>query len=158
MWTHSLSLRASSVEPRAFSTSTIPFMHFLPANRSVVTRRDKPAVHLCFSVTLPLSGHTYHFFSGMGRGTAFTRQGKLGWPDRFLPRIVPTRFSGRITKKQIQQTATCRRQKALSSSGSSGMFSTYSNVSIVSLELLVPTRSCGTTFICCQLQASDEPN
>lgn len=55
--------------------------------------------------------HTYHFFSGMGRGTAFTRQGKFGWPDRFLPRIVPTRFSGRMTKKQIQQTATCRKDK-----------------------------------------------
>lgn len=55
--------------------------------------------------------HTYHFFSGIGRGTAFTRQGKFGWPDRFLPRIVPTRFSGRMTKKQIQQTATCRKDK-----------------------------------------------
>lgn len=52
--------------------------------------------------------NTYHFFSGIGRGTAFTLQGKLGWPDRFLPRIVPTRFSGRMTKKQMQQTATCR--------------------------------------------------
>lgn len=60
----------------------------------------------------PVSGPPpYHFFSGIGRGTAFTRQGKLGWPERFLPRIVPTRFSGRMTKKQIQQTATCRKQK-----------------------------------------------
>lgn len=66
---------------------------------------------LNISCNLPVSGHTYHFFSGIGRGTAFTRQGKFGWPDRFLPRIVPTRFSGKMTKKQIQQTATCRKQK-----------------------------------------------
>lgn len=54
--------------------------------------------------------NAYHFFSGIGLGTAFTRQGKLGWPDRFLPRIVPTRFSGRMTKKQMQQTATCSKK------------------------------------------------
>lgn len=62
-------------------------------------------------LTLPALDHTYHFFSGMGRGTAFTRQGKFGWPDRFLPKIVPTRFSGRMTKKQMQQTATYRKGK-----------------------------------------------
>lgn len=54
----------------------------------------------------------YHFFSGIGLGTALTRQGKFGWPDRFLPKMVPTRFRGRMTKKQIQQTATCREMKS----------------------------------------------
>lgn len=55
----------------------------------------------------------YHFFSGMGLGTALTLQGKLGWPDRFLPRIVPTRFSGKMTKKQMQQTATWPIKKSI---------------------------------------------
>lgn len=50
----------------------------------------------------------YHFFSGMGLGTALTLQGKLGCPERFRPRIVPTRFRGRMTKKQMQHTATCK--------------------------------------------------
>lgn len=74
----------------------------------------KWTIWLCWLHTgPPVLDHTYHFFSGMGRGTAFTRQGKFGCPDKFLPRIVPTRFSGRMTKKQIQQTATCGTDKRI---------------------------------------------
>lgn len=87
------------------SVYVLPVSNFTP-----VSQRNSQTFPV-FKDTLPVLGNTYHFFSGIGRGTAFTRQGKFGWPDRFLPRIVPTRFSGRMTKKQIQQTATCRKQK-----------------------------------------------
>jgi hypothetical protein len=52
------------------------------------------------------SGSMNHFFSGMGLGTALTLHGWSGVPLRFLPRTVPTRVRGRITKKQMQETAT----------------------------------------------------
>lgn len=90
-------------------------------------------------------GHTYHFFSGIGRGTALTRQGKFGWPERFLPRIVPTRFNGRMTKKQIQQTATCRRQNCVEAD--SLVFPTHP--ALFSFVFLVPEMFCSnkTSFI-----------
>lgn len=53
------------------------------------------------------AGSMNHFFSGMGRGTAFTRHGKSGWPSRLRPTIVPISVSGRITKMQMHVTATC---------------------------------------------------
>lgn len=53
------------------------------------------------------SGSMNHFFSGIGRGTAFTRHGASGVPARFRPRIVPTIVSGNITNMQIHVTATC---------------------------------------------------
>ena len=39
-----------------------------------------------------------HLFSGIGLGTAFTRQGKFGAPFTFFPIIVPTNVSGNMTK------------------------------------------------------------
>ena len=51
-------------------------------------------------------GSMNHFFSGIGLGTAFTLQGASGVPARFLPRIVPTKVSGRITNIQMHVTAT----------------------------------------------------
>jgi len=53
------------------------------------------------------NGSMNHFFSGIGRGTAFTRQGASGVPARFRPRIVPTSVNGSITNMQIHVTATC---------------------------------------------------
>lgn len=52
------------------------------------------------------SGSMNHFFSGIGRGTAFTLQGKSGCPSKFLPTTVPTRVSGKMTKIHIQVTTT----------------------------------------------------
>ena len=46
----------------------------------------------------------YHFFSGIGLGTVFTLQGTSALPDKFRPRIPPTRFNGSTTNKQIQAT------------------------------------------------------
>lgn len=54
-----------------------------------------------------ISGSMNHFFSGIGRGTAFTRHGASGVPARLRPRIVPTSVSGNITNMQIHVTATC---------------------------------------------------
>ena len=54
------------------------------------------------------NGSINHFFSGIGLGTAFTRQGASGVPEMFRPRIVPTRVKGRITKMQMHVTATCK--------------------------------------------------
>lgn len=51
-------------------------------------------------------GSINHFFSGIGRGTALILQGKSGCPFKFLPRTVPTRVNGRMTKRQMQVTAT----------------------------------------------------
>lgn len=51
-------------------------------------------------------GSMNHFFSGIGLGTAFTRQGASGVPARFRPRIVPTKVNGKITNIQIHVTAT----------------------------------------------------
>ena len=51
-------------------------------------------------------GSMNHFFSGIGLGTVLTLQGLSGSPEMFLPRIVPTRFRGRITKRQIHTTVT----------------------------------------------------
>ena len=51
-------------------------------------------------------GSMNHFFSGMGRGTALTRQGKLGWPDMLRPSTVPTSVRGRMMKRPMQATAT----------------------------------------------------
>lgn len=53
-----------------------------------------------------INGSINHFFSGIGLGTAFTRQGKSGCPSRFRPTTVPTSVNGKITKKQIQVTTT----------------------------------------------------
>lgn len=53
-----------------------------------------------------MSGSMNHFFSGMGRGTAFTLQGASGVPARFRPRTVPTKVSGSMTNIQMQVTAT----------------------------------------------------
>ena len=47
---------------------------------------------------------TYHFFSGIGLGTVFTLHGTSALPDKFRPRIAPTRFNGSTTNKQIQAT------------------------------------------------------
>lgn len=55
------------------------------------------------------SGSMNHFFSGIGRGTAFTRHGASGVPARLRPRMVPTSVSGNITNMQIHVTATCVR-------------------------------------------------
>lgn len=51
-------------------------------------------------------GSMNHFFSGIGRGTAFTLHGASGVPARFRPRIVPTNVNGSITNIQIHVTAT----------------------------------------------------
>lgn len=51
-------------------------------------------------------GSMNHFFSGIGRGTAFTRHGASGVPAKFRPKIVPTSVSGKITNMQIQVTVT----------------------------------------------------
>ena len=56
---------------------------------------------------------TYHFFSGMGRGTVLILQGLSGWPEILRPRIVPTRFRGRITNRQMQATATWERNQCI---------------------------------------------
>lgn len=52
------------------------------------------------------SGSMNHFFSGIGRGTAFTLHGASGVPARFRPKIVPTSVNGNITNMQIHVTAT----------------------------------------------------
>jgi hypothetical protein len=52
------------------------------------------------------AGSMNHFFSGMGRGTAFTRHGQSLWPARFRPNTVPTSVKGKITNKHMQVTAT----------------------------------------------------
>lgn len=51
-------------------------------------------------------GVRYHFFSGIGRGIVFTRQGLLGAPLQFLPTTVPRRASGKEIKPQITKTTT----------------------------------------------------
>ena len=48
--------------------------------------------------------YSHHFFSGIGRGTAFVRQGSLGSPLIFLPKTVPTAVNGKIINKQIAVT------------------------------------------------------
>ncbi len=53
-----------------------------------------------------IDGSINHFFSGMGRGTALTRHGKSGWPDKFRPNTVPTNVKGKIMKIQMQVMAT----------------------------------------------------
>lgn len=51
-------------------------------------------------------GSMNHFFSGIGRGTAFTRQGWSACPSRLRPTTVPTNVSGKMTNIQMQVTAT----------------------------------------------------
>ena len=51
-------------------------------------------------------GSMNHFFSGMGRGTALTRQGWSAAPARLRPSTLPTRLRGRMTNKQMEVTAT----------------------------------------------------
>jgi hypothetical protein len=53
------------------------------------------------------AGSMNHFFSGIGRGTAFIRQGKSGWPAKLRPSTVPTSVNGRITNMHMHVTATC---------------------------------------------------
>ena len=49
-------------------------------------------------------GSMNHFFSGMGLGTVLILQGLSGWPEMLRPKMVPTRFRGRITNRQIHTT------------------------------------------------------
>lgn len=53
-----------------------------------------------------ITGSIYHFFSGMGLGTALTRHGKSGCPSRLRPTTVPTRVRGKMTNRQMHVTAT----------------------------------------------------
>lgn len=46
-------------------------------------------------------GSVYHFFSGIGRGTALIRHGKFGWPLIALPSSVPIKLHGKIMNIQI---------------------------------------------------------
>jgi hypothetical protein len=46
-------------------------------------------------------GSVYHFFSGIGRGTAFMRHGKLDWPPMALPSKVPIKLHGKMINTQI---------------------------------------------------------
>ena len=55
-----------------------------------------------------LRGSMNHFFSGMGLGTVLIRQGLSGWPEMLRPKIVPTKFRGRMTNKQMQATEILR--------------------------------------------------
>ena len=50
-------------------------------------------------------GSMNHFFSGIGLGTALTLHGLSGDPPRFLPSTVPTNVRGRMTNRQMQDTA-----------------------------------------------------
>lgn len=47
----------------------------------------------------------------MGRGTALTRQGKFGCPAQLRPTMVPIKFKGSITKRQMQAMATFKHGK-----------------------------------------------
>jgi len=58
-------------------------------------------------------GSMNHLLLGIGRGTAFTLHGGLEVPEMFLPRIVPTRLRGRITKNMRHSMAICVRINAL---------------------------------------------
>lgn len=51
-------------------------------------------------------GVKYHFFSGIGRGMVFTRQGLLGAPLQFLPTTVPRSARGKEMKAQMTKTTT----------------------------------------------------
>ncbi|KAF7842742.1 hypothetical protein G2W53_005040 [Senna tora] len=51
-------------------------------------------------------GVRYHFFSGMGRGMVFTRQGLFGAPLQFLPTTVPRSARGKEMKAQMTKTTT----------------------------------------------------
>ena len=51
-------------------------------------------------------GVRYHFFSGIGRGIVFTRQGLSGAPDQFLPITVPSNAKGKEMKAHITNTTT----------------------------------------------------
>ncbi len=53
-------------------------------------------------------GSMNHFFSGMGLGTVLIRQGWSGSPEMLRPRIVPTRFRGRITNRLMHTTVNCK--------------------------------------------------
>ena len=52
------------------------------------------------------SGSINHLLFGIGLGTALTRQGVDVDPDKFLPKIVPIKLSGSITKSKMQTIAT----------------------------------------------------
>eukprot|EP00966_Prymnesium_polylepis_P272359 6292137-Prymnesium_polylepis.1 len=49
-------------------------------------------------------GRAYHRFSGIKRGIALTRQGKLGCPAKLRPSIVPSTQSGSETRSQMSIT------------------------------------------------------
>ena len=51
-------------------------------------------------------GVRYHFFSGIGRGMVFTRQGLFGAPLQFLPTTVPRSARGKEMKAQMTKTTT----------------------------------------------------
>ena len=51
------------------------------------------------------NGSVYHFFSGIGLGTALTRQGLLDDPLIALPNNVPIRLHGKMTNIVIATIA-----------------------------------------------------
>ena len=51
-------------------------------------------------------GVRYHFFSGIGRGIVFTRQGLFGAPLQFLPTTVPKSTKGKEMKAQSTNMTT----------------------------------------------------
>jgi hypothetical protein len=55
-------------------------------------------------------GSVYHFFSGIGLGTAFIRHGWFGWPLIALPSRVPIKLQGNITKTQIATIASYKKK------------------------------------------------
>lgn len=83
-------------------TKIIAFIHHPYISMKIEPNGSTPP-----SITIT-PGSMNHFFSGIGLGTALTLHGKLGCPASALPRMVPTRLSGKMTKIQIHDTATCR--------------------------------------------------
>lgn len=53
-----------------------------------------------------IDGVRYHFFSGIGRGMVFTRQGLFGVPLQFLPTTVPRSARGKEINAQMTKTTT----------------------------------------------------
>lgn len=47
---------------------------------------------------------THHFFSGIGRGTGWMRQGTSTLPDKLRPSTEPTKVKGNTTNIQMQIT------------------------------------------------------
>jgi len=51
------------------------------------------------------SGSVYHFFSGIGLGTALIRHGKFDCPFRARPNNVPIKLHGNIMNVQMARIA-----------------------------------------------------